>query len=46
MTPDEIAGLGPAFRTYLRRFRTCFARSESAGHFDTYCRGVAVGPAS
>jgi SRSO17 transposase len=39
MTPEEIAGLGPAFRTYLRRFRACFARSASAGHFDTYCRG-------
>ncbi len=40
MTEAEIAALGPAFATYLRRFRRCFRQDRTAGHFDTYCRGL------
>jgi SRSO17 transposase len=40
MTEKEISALGPTFSSYLGQFRGCFARSESAGHFDTYCRGL------
>lgn len=40
MTEQEIAGLGPAFRTYLGRYRQCFLQKRTAGHFDTYCRGL------
>src|SRR5262245_27191944 len=40
MTDQEIAGLGPAFAAYLRRFRRCFRQARTAAHFDTYCRGL------
>src|SRR4051794_13335874 len=40
MTEPEIAALGPAFAAYLRRFRRCFRQDRTAGHFDTYCRGL------
>jgi SRSO17 transposase len=40
MTEQEIAALGPAFATYLRRFRGCFGQDRTARHFDTYCRGL------
>jgi SRSO17 transposase len=40
MTEQEITDLGPAFATYLRRFRGCFRQDRTAGHFDTYCRGL------
>ena len=40
MTEQEIADLGPAFASYLTRFRRCFARKTTAAHFDTYCRGL------
>jgi SRSO17 transposase len=40
MTDQEIAELGPAFTTFLRRFRGCFLQERTAGHFDTYCRGL------
>src|SRR5215471_13692150 len=40
MTEQEISGLGPAFVSYLGRFRTCFRQKRTAGHFDTYCRGL------
>ena len=40
MTEQEIAGLGPAFATYLGRYRRCFLQKRTAGHFDTYCRGL------
>ena len=40
MTEQEITDLGPAFAAYLRRFRGCFVQSRTAGHFDTYCRGL------
>jgi SRSO17 transposase len=40
MTDQEIAGLGPAFASYLGRFRGCLAQERTAAHFDTYCRGL------
>jgi SRSO17 transposase len=40
MTEQEITDLGPAFAAYLRRFRVCFGQDRTAGHFDTYCRGL------
>jgi SRSO17 transposase len=40
MTEQEIAGLGPAFASYLGRFRRCFRQKRTAAHFDTYCRGL------
>jgi SRSO17 transposase len=40
MTEQEIADLGPAFASYLRRFRGNFSQDRTAAHFDTYCRGL------
>jgi SRSO17 transposase len=40
MTEQEIAELGPAFATYLGHYRRCFVQKRTAGHFDTYCRGL------
>jgi SRSO17 transposase len=40
MTERDIAGLGPAFASYLRRFRGCLGQDRTAGHFGTYCRGL------
>jgi SRSO17 transposase len=40
MTEQEIAGLSPAFASYLNRFRNCFAQQRSADHFATFCRGL------
>ena len=40
MTEQEITALGPSFAAYLRRFRGCFGQDRTAGHFDTYCRGL------
>ena len=40
MTEQEITALGPAFAAYLRRFRGIFGQDRTAGHFDTYCRGL------
>ena len=40
MTEAEIAGLGPAFAAYLRRYRTHIDHDGTARHFDTYCRGL------
>src|SRR5215831_3961496 len=40
MTEQEIAGLGPAFASYLGRYRGCFLQKRTAAHFDTYCRGL------
>jgi SRSO17 transposase len=40
MTEQEIAGLGPAFATYLGRYRRCFLQKRTAAHLDTYCRGL------
>ena len=40
MTDQEIARLGPAFASYLDRFRPCFLQERTADHFDDYCRGL------
>jgi SRSO17 transposase len=40
MTDQDIAGLGPAFASFLRRFRPCFLQGRTAAHFDSYCRGL------
>src|SRR6478736_740926 len=40
MTEQEITALGPAFASYLRRFRDCFGQDRTAGHFGSYCRGL------
>lgn len=40
MTEQEITALGPAFGSYLRRYRGHFAQDRTAQHFDTYCRGL------
>jgi SRSO17 transposase len=40
MTEQEITALGPAFASYLRRFRGSFGQDRTAAHFDTYCRGL------
>jgi SRSO17 transposase len=40
MTEQEIAGLGPAFASYLGRYRSCFLQKRTAAHFDNYCRGL------
>jgi SRSO17 transposase len=40
MTEQEITDLGPAFGSYLRRFRGHFGQDRTAKHFDTYCRGL------
>ena len=40
MTEQEIAALGPAFAVELRTYRGCFKQDRTAGHFDTYCRGL------
>jgi SRSO17 transposase len=40
MTDQDITGLGAEFARYLRRYRTCFRQDRTAGHFDTYCRGL------
>jgi SRSO17 transposase len=40
MTDQEIADLGPAFAGYLKQYRGCFLQKRTAGHFDSYCRGL------
>src|SRR6188472_1676468 len=40
MTDQDIARLGPAFASFLRRFRRCFLQDRTARHFDNYCRGL------
>lgn len=40
MTDQDIARLGPAFASFLRRFRPCFRQDRTAAHFDSYCRGL------
>jgi SRSO17 transposase len=40
MTDQDIARLGPAFASFLRRFRPCFLQRRTAAHFDSYCRGL------
>src|SRR3954463_11186393 len=43
MTEQDIIDLGPAFAAHLGRFRDCFLQERTAGHFDTYCRGLLSG---
>ena len=40
MTDQDIARLGPSFASYLKCFRPCFLQGRTAGHFDSYCRGL------
>ncbi len=40
MTEQEIAGMTPAFASYLGRFRDCFLQKRTVAHFDNYCRGL------
>ena len=40
MTDQEIAEVGGAFSSYLRRYRGCFLQRRTAEHFDNYCRGL------
>lgn len=40
MTDQDIAQLGPAFASFLRRFRPCFLQDRTATHYDNYCRGL------
>jgi len=40
MTAEQIAGLGPAFTSYLDCFESCFVTRKTFGHLSTYCRGL------
>ena len=40
MTDQDVAQLGPAFASFLRRFRPCFLQDRTAAHFDSYCQGL------
>ncbi len=40
MTDRDLSRLGPAFSSYLGRYRDCFLQDRIAGHFDDYCRGL------
>jgi len=40
MTNYDISRLGPAFSSYLGRYRDCFLQDRTGGHFDDYCRGL------
>lgn len=40
MTDGQIRQLGPAFSSFLRRFRPCFLQGRTAAHFDSYCHGL------
>jgi len=40
MTPEQIAGLGPALTDFLRSFRPCLGERRLLDHFDIYCRGL------
>jgi len=40
MTEQDIAGMTPAFASYLGRFRCCFNQKRTVPHFDNYCRGL------
>lgn len=40
MTDRDIAELGPAFASYLGRYRDCFLQKRTAAHFGNYCRGL------
>lgn len=40
MTDEQSAQLGPAFADYLHGYGSCFVADQTAGHFDTLCRGL------
>lgn len=40
MTAEKVAGLLPAFVTFLERFRGDFRRKDTFRHLLTYCRGL------
>lgn len=40
MTPEQIAGLGPALTQFLRPLHRCFGECRLLDHFDIYCRGL------
>jgi SRSO17 transposase len=40
MTAEQIAGLGPAFTSFLESFKDCFITRKTFGHLNTYCRGL------
>jgi SRSO17 transposase len=40
MTEQDIAGMTPAFASYLGQFRDCFPQKRTMTHFDNYCRGL------
>jgi hypothetical protein len=40
MTPEQIAGLGPALSAFLGSFRSCFGECRLLDHFAVYCRGL------
>src|SRR3954453_17760624 len=40
MTEQEITALGPPFVGSLGGFRSFLGQDRTAGHFDTYCRGL------
>jgi SRSO17 transposase len=40
MTAEQIAGLGPAFTSYLQAVRHCFQTVNTFGHLAAYCRGL------
>jgi SRSO17 transposase len=40
MTPQQIAGLGPALTQFLRPLYGCFSECRLLDHFDIYCRGL------
>ena len=40
MTELQIAGLAPAFQTFLQNFHNCMGCAPIVGHIGTYCRGL------
>jgi SRSO17 transposase len=40
MTPEQIAGLGPALTEFLGSFRICLGERRVLDHFAVYCRGL------
>ena len=43
MTPEQITGLGPALKEFLRSFKSCLGECRLLEHFATYCRGLLSG---
>jgi SRSO17 transposase len=40
MTPEQIAGLGPALTEFIGSFRRCLGECRVMRHFAVYCRGL------